>query len=725
MRKTIERLKMSTALAACVVGTAVVNITAYAQGPTLDEIVVTATKRETNLQDTPVAISAFTGEALNKAGVADLQDIDTFTPGLFIGGNASFGSNGIGIRGIGSTLIGIGGDEAVGIYVDGVFQGRNTGAIFEFADVERVEVLRGPQGTLYGRNATGGAINVVTIQPGNEFRASVQGEVTNYDGYATRGYVVTPLIDGVLSAKLSAGISGRDGFQDNIFTDQSFGDVERQYFSGALRWTPDERTDITFRGYTGSTNLPLNFTNLEQPLPLDPEEEVSVDFRSEEERSFTGFNLNGTYDLGPAEIAVVLGYVESDVVGFTDSDGTEVDNVQFRDFEEAEQYSAEVRLTSTGDGPVSWITGFYFFNEEAEASVPFNAFRTVIPGFEAATAAPLGILFEADIETTSFAGFGEVSYAATDKLTMTAGVRYTDESKDYNGCANFAAFTLFEVDFDPSACGGLSVPDSLDADVLTPRFVVDYAFSDDVLGYVSATRGFRSGGFTFTDPTFPGGGNGFDPEFVWSYELGLKTTLADNRVRLNLASFYQDYTDLQVRVTDPETSLLSTQNAGTAEIFGVEAEFDAAVTDRFNLFGTLAWLDATYDEFSFVQDGTLVDFSGNRLNRAPEWTSSLGAEYAAPIGNFGQLVPRVEWQYVSEIFHNEQNAQPFGSDAFHLVNVRVRLEPNDQNWSIEGFVENVASEQYREHTFLGILPTIVPATISPPAIYGARFTATF
>ncbi|MEM6913317.1 MAG: TonB-dependent receptor, partial [Pseudomonadota bacterium] len=367
----------------------------------------------------------------------------------------------------------------------------------------------------------------------------------------------------------------------------------------------------------------------------------------------------------------------------------------------------------------------YFFNEEAEASVPFNAFRTVIEGFEAATAAPLGILFEADIETTSFAGFGEVSYELTDQLKLSAGVRYTDESKDYNGCANFAAFTLFEVDFDPSACDGLSVPDSQDASVVTPRFVIDYAFSDDVLGYLSATRGFRSGGFTFTDPTFPGGGNGFDPEFVWSYEAGLKTTLADNRIRLNLAAFFQDYTDLQVRVTDPETSLLSTQNAGTAEIFGVEAEFDAVVSDRFSVFGTLAWLDATYDEFSFEQDGTLVDFSGNRLNRAPEWTSSLGAEYEVPVGTFGYLVPRVEWQYVSEIFHNEQNVQPFGSDSFHLVNVRLRLEPNDQDWAIEGFVENVASEQYREHSFLGILPNVVPVTISPPAIYGARFIANF
>ena len=690
----------------------------------IEEILVTATKRETGLQQTPIAISAFTGEQLERAGVNDLQDIDLFTPGLFIGGNASFGSNGYSIRGIGSTLIGVGGDDGVGIYVDGIFQGRGAGAIFEFSDLERVEVLRGPQGTLYGRNATGGAINIISIKPGDEFKGKLSVEGTSYNGVGAKGYVIMPLIEGVLSTKVSAAVFDREGHISNPFWNNRFGGTEKSYFSGALRWTPGDRSDITLMAYTGSSMLPIVAKNQLDEFP-GAINTIAADFRNEEKREFTSVNLTGNFDFDRFQADIVLGFLESDVEGFVDSDSTRRDNVQFRNFEEAEQFSAEFRLTSDFDGRFRWLGGLYYYDEEPGTFTPFNFFRTVIPGFEAATADPRGILFAAYLQTRSFAAFGELTYDLTERITLTAGLRYSDEKKNWRGCLAPDAFTLYEADFDPKACSGNFVPDSNSETVTTPKFLIDYKMSNDVLLYVSATRGFRSGGWNFTEPTIPGV-TGFGTESVWSYEAGAKMDLLDGRARLNVNAFFADYEDLQVRVTDPVTSLLNVSNAGTAEIKGVELETLYSPRKNLDLAATLSWLDAKYTEFSFVQtDGTLVNHAGRFLNRAPEYSFSFMAQYTAPIHESYYLIPRIEWQYMDEMFHSELNVQPFGSDSFNIVNARLRMEPEEGNWSIEVFVDNVGDEQFRHHSFVGILPNVVPAYWSNPRIAGLRASVDF
>ena len=225
-----------TCLTALVMGF-LINLPVFAQGTgTLEEIVVTATKRETNLQDTAMSVSAFTGEQLAQAGATDLREMQLFTPGLWVGGNAGFGTSPIVIRGIGSLITGIGADEAVGIYIDGIYQGRSAGNIFEFVDIDRVEVLRGPQGTLYGRNATGGAINVITRTPGDEFEGRVEGEVASFDGWGARGYFLVPVSDN-LGIKFSGGKYDRDGWVHNPTTGVAGASVEKEYFSFGMHWT--------------------------------------------------------------------------------------------------------------------------------------------------------------------------------------------------------------------------------------------------------------------------------------------------------------------------------------------------------------------------------------------------------------------------------------------------------------------------------------------------------
>ena len=711
---------------ACLAPAPQVCAQARAQGNSgaIEEILVTATKRETGLQQTPIAISAFTGAQLDRAGVNDLQDIDLFTPGLFIGGNASFGSNGYSIRGIGSTLVGMGGDDGVGIYVDGIFQGRGAGAIFEFADLERVEVLRGPQGTLYGRNATGGAINIISIEPGDEFQGKLSVQSTSYNGFGAKGYLIMPLVEGTLSAKVSAAVFDREGHIVNPFWNNRFGGASKNYFSGALRWTPGERSDITLMAYTGSSMLPIVAKNKLNDFPGQINT-VAADFRTEERREFSSVNLSGTFHFDRFQADVVLGFLESDVEGFVDSDSTPTDNVQFRNFEEAEQFSVELRLTSDADGRFRWLGGLYYYDEKPTTFTPFNFFRTVIPGFESATASPQGILFAAYLQTQALAAFGELTYDLTDKITLTAGLRYSDEEKDWRGCFLPGAFTRYETDFDPGACGGRFVPDSNSEAVITPKFLIDYQASEGVLLWASATRGFRSGGWNFTEPTIPGV-TGFGRESVWSYEAGAKMAVLDGRGRLNVNAFFADYEDLQVRVTDPVTSLLNVSNAGTAEIKGVELEARYSPNQSLDLAATVSWLDAKYTAFSFVQtDGSLVNHAGRFLNRAPEYSFSFMAQYTASINESYELMPRIEWQHTGEMFHSELNVQPFGSEAFNIVNARLRMEPKEGRWAVEAFVDNVGDKQFRQHSFVGILPNVAPGYWSNPRIAGLRASVDF
>ena len=238
--------------------------------------------------------------------------------------------------------------------------------------------------------------------------------------------------------------------------------------------------------------------------------------------------------------------------------------------------------------------------------------------------------------------------------------------------------------------------------------------------YASATKGFRSGGWNWTEPTIPGL-TGFGPEEVWSYEVGAKTRLLNDRAWLNVAAFTADYSDMQVRVNDPVSSLIIVQNAGSATINGIEAEFSASLTGQWDLTATVAWLDATYDRFAYVDNlGIPQNFSGDRLNRAPEWQTSLMAQYVIDLGNLGVVTPRIEWQYTSEIFHDPFNTQPSGSESFHLLNLRAQYRPNDASWGVRAFVDNVTDKRYREHTFNPILPQDFPALISKPRIYGVK-----
>jgi iron complex outermembrane recepter protein len=667
----------------------------------LDEVVVTATKRATTVQTTPVALSALDSAALEKNNITDLTRLPLQVPSMYVGGEDGFGSTSVSIRGIGSLAIGVGADEGVGVYVDGVYQGKPYGNVFEFVDIDRVEVLRGPQGTLYGRNATGGAINIVTKQPGDEATGQVNAEYTNYQGVRVSGYALIPLISNELSLKVAAGSNKRDGWgYDPVRNDHPY-NVDNQYGSVALRWRPATGTDITLSGRIGQSYSSVQFKDAnDKSLPSDV---FPDDYPAFENRKYSAATLTASQDLGFASLVSITGYEEGHSINSQDSDLTPNYYFEFNSDQRSSQFSEELRLVSQGDSRFSWIAGFLYFREGASVFLPFQI-----------TIADTGVLFDAHLKTSSYSGFAEGTYKITDQLSVTAGGRYNYDDKHWNGCVAMFDPAMLAT---PSLCDGSATqPDSRSWGSFTPRFVLNYQITKDLLTYLSATRGFRSGGWNFTDAT--SFHSGFNPENIWSYEGGLKSESFDHRLRVNLAAFYAKYTDLQVRINDGP--FLATRNAGAARNYGAELETDMRLIDHLDLTVNASWLNAKYTSFSTTSDGVTQDYAGRFLNRAPEFTATVAAQYAIEAAGVGIFTPRAEYRHVAQVFYSQDNVQPQGADAYNEVNLKVRYEPMEGHWNLTAFVNDLTNKQFRTHTFPGNLPGQVASSYSTPRIFGLQ-----
>ncbi len=678
----------------------------------IEEVIVTASKRTASVQQTPLSVTALSSDDISEGNLTDLRQIHLQTPGLFIASNEGFGGSPLSIRGVGSLALGVGAEDGVGVYVDGVFQGRPFGHVFEFADVERIEVLRGPQGTLYGRNATGGAINVVTVTPSREFVGRGQFTVANFGGVAGSGVVAGPLSDTVF-AKAAGALSRRDGYAENPTRGEDVYDKDNSYFSGALAWHPTEEFSAVLKAYSGETKAVNGFKDLLDGLDIDV---IPADFGNHDQRSFDGVNLAVGLTTDNFSLKSITAVVNSDHESNTDSDGGPLDIVQFRQEQNADQFSQEVTLSfETGDS-LRWLVGGLFFTEEAGQFIPFDIRQL-----------PLGILFEGEIDTDAWSAFGEVTMDLGERASFTAGARYSGEEKAWRHCMAF--YTSFESNYDARACRapGASAHDTDDWSTTTPRFVLTYQINDDVLWYASATKGFRSGGWNITeslagDIAAGDPDPGFDQEFVWSLETGLKADVMDDRLRINVAAFNADYTDMQVRVDDPTTRLLSVSNAGEATIVGFEGELTFFPTTQFVLQATVSVLDATYDEFLVTDsEGNVSDYAGQVLNRAPKFSSSLIGAYSVPM-DAGSLTVQLEHQHVSKFYHSEANDLALfrGSPSSQRINMRVRFDHRNEKWFVEAFGENLSDDRWYEHSFEPIQPGLAPTVISAPRMFGAR-----
>ncbi len=723
---------------------AVLTLPALAQdnAGVLEEIIVTAQKRRESIQDVPVAVSALTGESLAENNVRTLEDLSASVPGFSVAANVNYGSAPMSIRGVGGANGGgnVFADEPVATYVDDAFVGRLRMSTADLVDIGSVEVLRGPQGTLYGRNSTAGAVLLRSAAPTEGTEAYLNSSYASFNEKKLAGAVSGALNDdATLQARAAFGWSDRDGWAKNSLGGHIGGgdsftgrlylralpaeglqvDLIGEYISSHIEAATIAIADVS--AFRDATSNPTG-TNLVYPYTQRPGLDGLVDNNRFAQNVPTYSDVTGRnatlkleWDLDAFVLNSISNYREWDLKGQQDSDGTAIDpptpafvtgdvpNIGDNDGHLIDsQWSQELRLSSGADSALDWILGAFLYHEDNRID-PIRIRNWLAGPGGAGTL----VTFNARQKTDSWALFADASYDLTPALTVKLGARYSHEEKDFTN--NQTVVTLNQ--FDPpgptffAAGATLAAPPRFTTteswNNFSPRAVLQYQFTDKVMAYGSYSKGFKSGGFNAF-----GLNAAFKPETIEAFEGGVKSTLLNGAARLNLAAFHYDYRNLQVRTPVPTGGVgIETADAATSKGFEIESVWYPA--DGLRLDANIAYLDARFDKgsISSVQVASFVfgtnppvvkeDISGNRLTRAPKWQFSLTARQDWDL-DVGNLSAQVGYRYQSSVFflETQQDKPTYRGDGWSTWDARIALKPGDSNWELAAFVQNITDERH-------------------------------
>lgn len=650
------------------------------------DIVVTAQRRSERLQDVPMSITALSADMLEQAGVTTTADLARVTPGVtmtFYGGFLQPA-----IRGITSTGANIGENSNVAMYIDGVYQPQQIATLIDLPDVQQIEVLKGPQGALYGQNATGGAILVTSKAPSFTPEGKFSASYGNYNDVQLRGYVTGPLMTGI-AASLSGAFQDRDGFRRHVITRERDKGLNSKVVRGKVLLEPSDAMRLTLTGFYSNRRDSATYAgfaidgnsigyagNLAGlgipgiPVPPAPRATSAKQFEADPD-VFTrikthGGSLRAELDVAGGTITSVSGIVRNKIGYLADIDATAPRIAEARAEPLIGRYFVhDTNFASGGDGPFSFLVGaFYLKGREAFGGNIFEGFFPVLPP------APRVSLFRTDsfaqVKKEIIAGYAEVTFKPTEKLTLTAGGRYTRERQrtSSNVQNGIPAGSIIEYPRDP-----------VTFKKFTPRVTARYEMADDLNVYASWGRGFKSGVVNPTDFTL----DPVRPETIDAWEVGLKGRLMDN-LRVNVAAFYYNYKNLQAVAYVPPNYI--TQNAATARVKGIDFDFALELTPEFSLSGGAALLDAKYKDFPnaavFQPFGTgslqiVADLSGGRLLRSPKFSGNIAANYSADVGP-GKLSAFASLYYNSGFGLELSNR--IRQSKFATVDAELALEPN-------------------------------------------------
>lgn len=698
----------------------------YTAASALEEVTVTARKREEGLQSAPISITAFTGEGLDYRGVTKIDQIADFTPNLTYQSNPGEGgssaSAAIYIRGIGQNDFVPTVEPGVGLYVDGVYVARSVGSILDLVDVERVEVLRGPQGTLFGRNTVGGAISVTTKKPDEIPGGKAELTLGSSSRVDFRGTVNMPLSETVFS-RVSIGTFNRDGYVTRPFDGKDLGDEETTAGQVALRWlaSDDLEFNLSFDGtHENNNGAPMVTTALimpDQPGYLDtfmalnnvlalgdpfscfePENlNVSSCYNTRfiqgdeninggtaahfSDLGLWGVNLTADWKLGSVSIKSITAYRELDSTFARDIDESPLVIGHVWDSLDQTQFSQELQFIGDSlGGRLEWIGGLYYFEEDADN---VNRLEFTVANF----------LSGGKVRSKSWAAFGQATYAITEKVKLTGGMRYTEDDKTFLPDSVITAVNVPPSIF-PFPEGTRILPYEKAANDIsqwTPLLNLSYQVTDDFMAYVTYSEGFKSGGFTQRvfppEPSIPS----FDPEFVKAYEAGFKFSGFNNKLRLNGAVFHTKYDDLQLLISNLSRVGPFTENAAEAEINGFELELTAAPGGGWLIEGGVGYLDPEYKK---VDEGALGITLDSKFQRISDWTWSAAISRDISIGSNGSIVPRIDWSYRSSFYNNALNSPEIKQDGYHLVNANIAWHTPADSFQVILGVTNLTDERY-------------------------------
>ncbi|MBL8771582.1 MAG: TonB-dependent receptor [Phenylobacterium sp.] len=685
----------------------------------ISELVVTAQRVEENVQKVPIAVTAFSAAALERQSVETLQDIAIKTPGFSAGQVDPIQTN-FAIRGIGSAF-GIsqnaGGDASVVVFVDGVYAGRGGTPDIDALNLERVEVLRGPQGTLFGKNAVGGLIQFVSRKPSADPSLRIEGQLGNYDRRTLSARGNMPISDKIF-VSLGGSIKLRDGYEFNQTTGNDVNDQDLRSAALAVRFLPSEDLDIVLgvdltdqdqKGNPRDNICDATLRGGVHCVGINPDPRIVNAYTDGYLRrwlqTYRG-EVNWTTPYGTltsitAFRAVTLNFR---TVFFANpvNPPNQIESTQ-TDHEDNEQFSQEVRLAFDAfDSRLRGQVGVYYLNED---NTRIEDLRQDFPA-----PAQTGIAtYPQMVKSRSWALFGQVSYAFTDTITATAGLRQTWERKS----GRFIGQKVSGPGLPPPLAANYDVRGRKSWDALTPRFALDWQATPDVLLYASATRGFKSGGFQGIAGSGVSQSTPYDPEFAWSYEGGAKTQWLDGRLRLNLSAFHTDYKDLQVSQLVPLCCVV-VGNAATAEIEGVELEWVIQPVRGLQIDGGFAYLDAKFTSFA---NGATANFTGNDLPRSPKHKVHVGAQYATEFNGWGALA-RVDYTNQSHMYFEASNIPAQKQEGYINVDARLSLTSPDKRWEVAVWGKNLTDELVATYVtaFAPYRQVLVP--YAPPKTYG-------
>jgi iron complex outermembrane receptor protein len=668
----------------------------------LEEIIVTAQRREQTLLEVPMAISAFTGEELAFLQADNLDSLQGAVPNLnLVQGRGSNSSVNAFIRGVGQPDALQSFDPAVGIYLDDVYMSRIQGGLFKLYDIERIEVLRGPQGTLYGKNTPGGAIRLITRTPGDEFEAQAGLLVGNYGRIQARARLSTPVTDN-FALGFSVLYDERDGFVTDPATGREYNDEDTTVFRMKGNWEASENFSVDFSfDYTkedvfltlGRSEVLLFSVDLATgivprlPAPVGEwnfKTQTSMTDRPTQETDHWGGNVTLNWAINAdLDLKSITAYRELETASYIDIDATELELGDVFVGLDQNQFSQEFQLLGGNGSNVNWVLGAYYLKEE----VPSHQ-EAYADDFLLFNGLPISFLrtIDDDLTTTSYALFGQVDWAFADNWTLGVGLRWTEEEKDY-----FRTTSTFS-DILGVADPAFAFTDSDSWSDWTPSFTLDYQLNDGVRFYGRLAKGFKSGGFNGRANS-PADVSTFDPETVWTAEVGAKTIMADGRVRANYALFYSQYDDFQARVSvgDGIDFRFPVLNAAELEITGAEFELDWLPVDPLLLSTQIGYLDSEYGDGGFFGADGVEDEPAF----SPEWTARFAGTWTQGLANGSDLMFTASANYRDAMWLSVENVVALTEDSYWVLDAMVSWVSEDGKWTISAGAKNLADEVYR------------------------------
>lgn len=656
----------------------------------LDEVVVTARKRADGeaAQSTPVSLTAYGADQFAAVFASNIEDIGRLSPGVNLRPSSQIGAQNFTIRGMGVSGTTPSDEPAVGVVQDGIYWGVNAGALLDTFDIESIEILRGPQGTLFGRNVTGGAVLVRSARPTGDFGFKLDATLGNYGQRTLAGSVEGSLVEGLLAGKLAVHSSDFRGYFHNVETGLPYGGQDAQIIRGTLVATPTDALEATLIlerytqqgagiaavGIENPANLPTQ-NGFRQPRKLW---NIHADNPGQSDIEVNSAVLEVNWDVGPGVFTAITGVRDVDVRNFGDFDGTAYHGFNQSILMDQDQFSAELRYAGRLTDRISLTTGAYYFQQEF-----FAAEGRSLDQMTTVTAT------QAHLEQDSVALFAEADFEIADAWTLTVGARWTEETKKARTAPFSAAAGICPGGniYDLGACNfAFGTPGKTTWDDVSPRAVLRFIPADGHTAYASVTRGFRSGGYSMRGNVLL---SPFDEEEVTAYEVGYKADLLDRRLRVNTAVYSNKYKDLQRTVlgVDPVFGVVqSTFNVADATINGFEIDFIAQLTDRLVLSGGYGLTDASYDT---AISGFAVN---NEFTRVPEHTAFLSAIYDVDLARGDGLSFRVSGNYTGAQYFDDLNN--IEEPGYTLLDASVTYRDPSGHWKVSLFGKNLANEEY-------------------------------